>query len=120
MQNLRKLGPGTKLEMVRTTHPNVDKLPGNDLTRSIQSVKPLIHSLMLMIEAAEESLTNSFSSSQDFYENVSRFEINMINRALRLTEGNQRKAAKILGIKATTLNSKIKKFGVGKFIPSEF
>lgn len=43
-----------------------------------------------------------------FYDEVNRFQIDLIRRALELTGGHQSKAAKLLGLNTTTLNSKIK------------
>ena len=40
------------------------------------------------------------------------FEEDIIRRTLKLTHGNQRTAAYILGIKATTLNEKIKRLDI--------
>jgi DNA-binding protein Fis len=48
----------------------------------------------------------------DFYDEVQRFETHLIKMALAETGGNQSRAAKLLGIKATTLNSKIKLFNI--------
>jgi len=48
----------------------------------------------------------------DFYAEVERFETHLIKMALAETAGNQAKAARLLGIKATTLNSKIKLFKI--------
>ena|SRR4029077_5592079 len=48
----------------------------------------------------------------DFYAEVQRFETHLIKMALAETGGNQSRAAKLLGIKATTLNSKIKLFNI--------
>ena len=47
-----------------------------------------------------------------FYDEVQRFETHLIKMALAETGGNQAKAARLLGIKATTLNSKIKLFKI--------
>ena len=47
-----------------------------------------------------------------FYDEVQRFETHLIKMALSETGGNQAKAARLLGIKATTLNSKIKLFNI--------
>ena len=48
----------------------------------------------------------------DFYDEVQRFETHLIQMALTETGGNQARAARLLGIKATTLNSKIKLFSI--------
>src|SRR6185503_19288736 len=45
-------------------------------------------------------------------EEVQRYEIELIKNALQRTRGNQRRAAKLLGVKVTTLNCKIKRFGI--------
>src|SRR6185369_8368847 len=46
------------------------------------------------------------------HEEVQRYEIELIRQALHRTRGNQRRAAKLLGVKVTTLNCKIKRFGI--------
>jgi len=43
---------------------------------------------------------------------VQRFETELIRSALSRTMGNQTRAARLLGIKLTTLNSKIKRYGI--------
>jgi DNA-binding NtrC family response regulator len=48
----------------------------------------------------------------DFYDEVSRFEIALIRLALGYAAGSQRRAASMLGLKPTTLNSKIKVYGL--------
>jgi DNA-binding protein Fis len=48
----------------------------------------------------------------NFYDEVQRFETHLIKMALSETGGNQAKAARLLGIKATTLNSKIKLYKI--------
>ena len=45
-------------------------------------------------------------------EEVQRYEIELIRNALQRTRGNQRRAAKLLGVKVTTLNCKIKRLGI--------
>ena len=47
-----------------------------------------------------------------FYDEVSRFEIELIRHALELTGGHQSRAAKLLGMNNTTLNSKIKVYNI--------
>ena len=48
----------------------------------------------------------------DFYGEVERFESSLIRLALDQTRGHQARAARLLHIKPTTLNSKIKTYGI--------
>jgi DNA-binding NtrC family response regulator len=43
---------------------------------------------------------------------VRRFECDLIRWALARTNGHQRRAARLLNIKVTTLNAKIKRYGI--------
>ncbi len=49
-------------------------------------------------------------AEMSFYEEVRRFEIGLITRALQRTHGRQKEAARLLGLKATTLNAKMKQY----------
>ena len=44
----------------------------------------------------------------NFFHEVREFEVRLIKRALELADGNQARAAKLLGLGTTTLNYKIK------------
>lgn len=48
----------------------------------------------------------------DFYDEVERYEIELINDALKQSGGNQARAAKLLHLKSTTLNAKMKHYGL--------
>ena len=48
----------------------------------------------------------------NFYDEVRRYEIDLIRRALEQTSGHQSRAARLLGMNATTLNSKIKTYNI--------
>ena len=56
--------------------------------------------------------TLRLSEGIDFYDEVQRFETSLIRLALDHTRGHQAQAAKLLQIKPTTLNSKIKLYGI--------
>lgn len=47
-----------------------------------------------------------------FYDEVERFERELLTRALELTGGHQVRAARLLGLKVTTLNSKVKRYQI--------
>ena len=88
----------------------------------VQRLLDLADSLLKQTEAlaldqafAEE--TNRFhalnlAAGIDFYNEVERFETSLIRLALDQTRGHQAQAAKLLNIKPTTLNSKIKLYGI--------
>jgi DNA-binding NtrC family response regulator len=62
-----------------------------------------------------ESLTSNQAEPErklGLQEEVQRYEIELIRSALQRTRGNQRRAAKLLGVKVTTLNCKIKRYGI--------
>ena len=46
------------------------------------------------------------------HEEVQRYETELIRDALQRTHGNQRRAARLLGVKVSTLNCKIKRLGI--------
>ena len=47
-----------------------------------------------------------------YYERVRQFETELITEALRQSRGNQAKAARMLGLAATTLASQIQRLGI--------
>ena len=52
------------------------------------------------------------NQSIDLYEELRQYEINLIRWALRQAGGKQKIAARLLGIKPTTLNNKIKHYNI--------
>ena len=63
-------------------------------------------------EQSDRLQTLDLSEGVDFYDEVQHFETGLIKVALDHTGGNQAKAAKLLRIKPTTLNSKIKLYNI--------
>jgi DNA-binding NtrC family response regulator len=63
-------------------------------------------------EASAHMKSLNMADGIDFYKEVERFEIELIRLALERTHGCQAKAARLLRIKPTTLNSKIKLMGI--------
>jgi transcriptional regulator with GAF, ATPase, and Fis domain len=47
-----------------------------------------------------------------FYQTMEKFEREIITESLKRTNGVQRRAAALLGLKATTLNEKIKRLKI--------
>jgi len=82
----------------------------------------LTHSLLREIESLSRDQAFNEDSGRlenlllsdgiDLFKEVKRFEINLIKLALDQTRGHQARAAKLLNINPTTLNSKIKLYGI--------
>jgi len=64
------------------------------------------------ISGDETVATLHLARGVSFYEEVAKFEIGLIRRALEISGGNQSRAARLLGMNATTLNSKIKAYNL--------
>ncbi len=54
----------------------------------------------------------NLEEGEDFYTKVKNYQLFLIKKALRESNGVQKKAAKILGLKPTTLNEMLKRFGM--------
>lgn len=83
---------------------NIIKILKKDDLKEIVSLEDKIIEL-------EESLYNE-KKGMLYRAMLEAVEKPMIKHALRLTEGNQLRAAKILGINRNTMRSKIKKLGI--------
>ena len=65
-------------------------------------------------QAGGQKVATQIDLSQgiSFYDEVNRFQIELIRRALEITGGHQSRAAKLLGMNTTTLNSKIRYYNI--------
>jgi DNA-binding NtrC family response regulator len=79
---------------------------------NITNLKELTLRLLREVQAFGDVHSPSIEGGVDFYDEVSRFEIDLIKRALLQTGGHQGRAAKLLNLKITTLNSKIKHYNI--------
>jgi transcriptional regulator with GAF, ATPase, and Fis domain len=79
---------------------------------SLTNLKQLVLRLLCEVQGIPEVKTLTIGGGLDFYDEVSRFEIDLIKRALLQTGGHQVHAAKLLNLKVTTLNSKIKHYNI--------
>jgi transcriptional regulator with GAF, ATPase, and Fis domain len=116
--SLRPAGPSSQIHD-NTVRLKLAERPDRD---RVQRVVDLAEALLT--EAATLARDKAFTDEAmrlkpldivggiDFYQEVQQFETHLIKMALDETGGNQAKAARLLGIKATTLNSKIKLFGI--------
>jgi len=78
----------------------------------IRALKQLTFKLLREVQSIGEVQTLDLEGGLDFYSEVSRFEIDLIKRALLQTGGHQGRAARLLNLKVTTLNSKLKHYNI--------
>ena len=79
---------------------------------TVLALKVLASRLMREVESLNEVHSLDIHSGIDFYDEVTEFEIGLIRRALTHTRGHQGRAARLLNLKVTTLNSKIKQYKI--------
>ncbi|MBK8304404.1 MAG: sigma-54-dependent Fis family transcriptional regulator [Chloracidobacterium sp.] len=65
-----------------------------------------------MSASAGKSGSIDLSHGVSFYDEIKNYEIDLIRRALDQTGGHQSRAARLLGLNPTTLNSKIKSYNI--------
>ena len=82
-------------------------------TPRIGIVKQLLNKLLSELETVNENERVNLDENFNLNEQMKNFEMDIIRQALFLTDNNQRLAAQMLGINYTTLNAKMKRFGIG-------
>ena len=83
-----------------------------NLGDEISRLKDLSAALAVAADALELTGDRNISLGVDFYQEVRRLEITLIRQALAYAGGSQIRAAKLLKMNHTTLNSKIKSYGI--------
>jgi len=106
--------PGNVRELENTIERAVVIAPGNEITK--ECLRTEISDPKSAVSGHQDGASNAAVSDIgrgiNFYEEVRRFEIDLIRRALEQTGGHQSRAARLLGMNATTLNSKIKTYNI--------
>ncbi len=106
--------PGNVRELENVIERAVVIAPSDEIT--VQCLPRDISDPQKAFSLAPHSSTNTgaidVSHGINFYDEVRRFEIDIIRRALKQTLGHQSRAARLLGMNATTLNSKIKTYNI--------
>ena len=85
------------------------------LSHRVETLKKVALTLMREVEALADAQAVDAKHSMNLYDEVQRFEKELIQRALERTGGHQTRAAQLLGVKVTTLNSKIKRYNISSY-----
>ena len=106
--------PGNVRELENIIERAVVIAPTDEIT--VDCLRPEVrnpnHGIEMLKNSEGSSNGIDISRGVNFYEEVRRFEIDIIQRALDQTGGHQSRAARLLGLNATTLNSKIKTYNI--------
>ncbi len=106
--------PGNVRELENIIERAVVIAPTDEIT--VECLRPEVRDPDLAREMVHdgEGMSDDIDISRgvNFYDEVRRFETDLIRRALDQTGGHQSRAARLLGLNATTLNSKIKSYNI--------
>jgi len=87
------------------------------LNAHLENLREIASTLLTEIDSLNR-LTPATTSPMDLKDAVKNFEIDLISAALERTRGNQSQAARLLGVKHTTLNAKLKRYQIRYSAPS--
>nr|MBA3322844.1 sigma-54-dependent Fis family transcriptional regulator [Pyrinomonadaceae bacterium] len=104
--------PGNVRELENVVERAVVIAPGSELSVSCLPTEIADPPRSLGAAQSQSAAAIDIARGLDFYDEVRRFEIDLIRRALDQTGGHQSRAARLLGMNATTLNSKIKTYNI--------
>ena len=85
---------------------------GREGRGSTDLLKALASSLSLAAQLLETGTVQDLEGEVNFYDEVRRFEIALIKKALRKAGGSQAQAARLLGLKPSTLCTMIKRYQI--------
>jgi transcriptional regulator with GAF, ATPase, and Fis domain len=112
MEDLMNSTATWEREELDNAAPTDENSEASSSSSNITTLKELVLRLLCEVQCIGEANALSIENGFDFYDEVSRFEIDLIRRALLQTGGHQVRAAKLLNLKVTTLNSKIKHYNI--------
>lgn len=78
----------------------------------LNTLRETVLQLLEEVESLAISRPVDIKRGARFSDEVRQFEVSLIRTALGRTSGSQTRAARLLGLKPTTLNAKIKRYGI--------
>ena len=90
----------------------VPKPSENSVDARLNTLRETVLQLLDEVESLAISKPVDIKHGARFSDEVRQFEVSLIRTALGRTSGSQTRAAKLLGLKPTTLNAKIKRYGI--------
>ena len=93
-------------ELAEQTHSELN------VDARLNTLRETVLQLLDEVESLAISRPVDIKRGARFSDEVRQFEVSLIRTALGRTSGSQTRAAKLLGLKPTTLNAKIKRYGI--------
>ena len=85
---------------------------GGNVDVRLNTLRETVLQLLEEVESLAISRPVDIKRGARYSDEVRQFEVNLIRTALGRTSGSQIRAAKLLGLKPTTLNAKIKRYNI--------
>ena len=85
---------------------------GENVDVRLNTLRETVLALLEEVESLAISRPVDLKRGARYSDEVRQFEVNLIRTALGRTSGSQIRAAKLLGLKPTTLNAKIKRYNI--------
>lgn len=83
-----------------------------EFVEKMDSLRSLVRSLLHEASLRTQPVNIDPEKGIDFYENVTRFEIQLIESALEMAGGRQNRAARLLNMRTSTLCTKMKQLNI--------
>lgn len=100
-----------------TSRQAVNFLRDEALESRLTSLRDVAMELLNVVDCLRSTAPETGNHKVKLYDEVRKFEADLIRAALVRTGGNQSRAARLLGVKHTTLNAKIKRYGISFVVP---
>ena len=109
------------MKLLKYVNEDANTHNASELEQRVQQLTLLAKALAGEIESLEAELATDRNREKqvefdndgiDFYDEIERYEIELIKSALSQCNGNQTQAARLLRMKSTTLNAKMKHYGL--------
>ena len=91
---------------------SVDPVESTLYDERLDALRELVQMLLRELESLQIDPSDHSDCGAGLQNQVQRFESDLIRQALHRTGGNQARAARLLGVKHTTLNAKIKRYRI--------
>ena len=101
------------LELESNSPDSAEQAPSHSsVDVRLNTLRETVLQLLDEVESLAISRPVDIKRGARFSDEVRQFEVSLIRTALGRTSGSQTRAARLLGLKPTTLNAKIKRYGI--------